>query len=144
MTTVPTSSHRSRTMAVATLLAVAVGSALAGAAIDRAYMQRALRFVGDTGFHPISSSLRAPTDADRQRIRAELSQTLSLTADQNRLIDSIMNQRAGQFDHLRETIRPQVETLLGALRSDIETVLTPDQRVRYRQLQATPTAGASR
>ena len=55
-----------------------------------------------------------------------------------------MNQRAGQFDDLRQAIRPQVETLLGELRADIEKVLTPEQRVRYRQLQAQPSMGTSK
>jgi hypothetical protein len=127
---------RSKTVAIVTFVLVGIGAALAGAAIDRAYVHRAMRFVGDTTFHPISSALRTPSDADRQRYRAELSSALSLTADQSRLVDSILDQRAGQFDALRSAIRPRVDSLVTAVRQDIDAVLTPAQRERYRALQS--------
>lgn len=131
-----TQSHdKSRVMAIAVIIAVAVAGAFGGAAIDRTYMHRAMRLVGDTTFHPISSTLRAPTEADRRRYRAELSEALALSASQNIVVDSILTSRSGQFDALRASIRPQVETLIAAVRSDIETVLTPEQRVTYRKLR---------
>jgi hypothetical protein len=126
-----------RGMIVAAILAVVIGSGLAGAAIERFYIQRSTRIVGDTSFHPISSSLRSPTVEERKQMRSELSAALTLTAEQNRIIDSILASRAGQFDALRESIRPQVQGLLTAVRADIETVLTPGQKARYRQLNGT-------
>jgi hypothetical protein len=126
---------RPKTVAIATLVIVVIGSALAGAAADRAYVRKSMRLVGDTTFHPISSALRTPSPADRQRYRAELSTALSLTADQSRRVDSILDQRASQFEALRSAIRPQVDTLLQAVRRDIDGVLTPDQRAKYRALQ---------
>jgi hypothetical protein len=126
---------RSKSVAVLTLVVVVIGSALAGAAVDRAYVHRAMRFVGDTTFHPISSALRTPSDADRQRYRAELTTALSLTAEQSRVVDSILDQRAGQFSQLRSSIRPRVDSLVTAVRRDIDAVLTPEQRARYRALQ---------
>src|SRR5437763_50710 len=97
---------RGRAVAVLTLIIVALGSALGGAAIDRAYVHKAARFVGDTSFHPLSSALRNPSDADRRQIRAEMSAALDLTPPQEHLIDSIMSARSGQFEELRGTIRP--------------------------------------
>jgi hypothetical protein len=126
---------RSKTVAIVTFVLVAGGAALAGAAIDRAYVQRSTRFVGDTTFHPISAALRTPSTADRKQYRAELSAALSLTAEQGRLVDSILDQRAGQFETLRATIRPRVDSLVTAVRDDIDAVLTPAQRERYRALQ---------
>jgi hypothetical protein len=126
---------RPKAIAIATLVLVAVGAALAGAAVDRAYVRQATHFVGDTTFHPISSALRTPSDADRQQYRAELSRALSLTPDQNRIVDSILDQRASQFEALRNDIRPRVDGLVTAVRRDIDAVLTPEQRERYRALQ---------
>jgi hypothetical protein len=126
---------RSKSIAILTFVVVAVGAALAGAAIDRAYVHRSMRLVGDTTFHPISSALRTPSDADRQRYRAELGAALSLTAEQSRMVDSILDQRAGQFEALRASIRPRVDSMVTAVRAEIDAVLTPEQRERYRQLQ---------
>jgi hypothetical protein len=133
----------SRTVALVTILLVAAGAALAGAAVDRAYVHRAMRFVGDTTFHPISSALRTPSDADRQRYRAELSSALSLTAEQSHVVDSILDQRASQFESLRSAIRPRVDSLVTAVRHDIDAVLTPAQREKYRALQG-PASSQSR
>jgi hypothetical protein len=126
---------RPKAVAILTLVIVALAAGLTGAAVDRAYVGRAMRIVGDTSFHPISSALRTPSPADRQRMRQELSSALSLTADQNRLVDSILNTRADQFDRLRADIRPRVDSLVSVLRGDIEGVLTPEQRERYHALQ---------
>jgi hypothetical protein len=125
----------SKTVALVTFLLVGAGCALAGAAIDRAYVNHALRFVGDTTFHPISSALRTPSDADRQQYRAELSRALALTADQNHLVDSILDKRAGQFEALRNDLRPRVDSMVTAVRREIDAVLTPEQRARYKALQ---------
>ena len=132
--------ERPKTVAILTIAVVAIASALAGAAVDRAYMSRAMRLVGDTTFHPISSALRAPTPDDRKRYLAELSRALSLTPDQNRLVDSILANRAGEFDAVRAEMRPRVDSLLRQVRGDVEAVLTPDQRDRYRALQAPASA----
>jgi hypothetical protein len=129
---------RRRSLAALALAAVALASGLAGAAVDRAYMRQSTRIVGDTAFHPLSSALRTPSEADRKQIRAELSTTLDLTPEQERLIDSIMASRSGQFEELRASIRPRVESLLTNMRSDVETVLTPDQQEKYRKLRNTP------
>jgi hypothetical protein len=126
---------RPKAVAIVTLVIVAVAAALAGAAVDRAYVGRSMRIVGDTSFHPMSSAMRTPSPADRQRMRQELSSALSLTADQNRLVDSILNTRADQFDKLRSDIRPRVDSLVSVLRRDIDAVLTPEQRERYHALQ---------
>ena len=89
----------------------------------------------DTGFHPLSSVLRSPTPEERRRLRGQLSRELALTAAQDSAIDAIMMERAGEFSALREEIRPRVERLVADVRSDMEQVLTPEQRQRFRRLQ---------
>jgi hypothetical protein len=121
--------------AALTLLVVIIGSGLGGAALDRVYVRKTTHLVGDTTFHPLSSALRTPSTADRREIREEMAAELKLTPDQARVIDSIMTSRSGQFEDLRGSIRPRVEALLADLRVDVEKVLTPEQRERYRKLR---------
>ncbi len=73
MTSVPR-----RWLAIGVLGALVIGSALAGAAIDRLLPHERQGAVGlpDTAFHPIESILRSPTAADRRAIRAELTRQL--------------------------------------------------------------------
>src|ERR1043166_5058692 len=135
MTDSPPSTPRGRRcIAVLVLVIVAIGSALGGAAIDRAYVHRMARIVGDTTFHPISSALRTPSAADRQQYLDELTDALSLTAEQRRVVDSITRHRAGEFETLRQSIRPRVESMIAEVRADVEKVLTPEQREKYRKL----------
>lgn len=123
--------------AVAALLIafVAIVGGVAGAAIDRVLVQRRGPTLVDTTFHPLSQALKVPTDADRRRLREQLSKNLGLSAAQDSVIDSIMNHRSGEFNALREELRPRVERLVLDVRADIEQVLTPDQRTRFHALQ---------
>jgi hypothetical protein len=126
-----------RWVAVVVIVAIIGASVVAGVALDRVVLKGppAPTMFADTGFHPLSSALRSPTPEERRRIRAELTRELGLTAAQDSTIDAIMMQRAGEFSALREEIRPRVERLVSDVRSDMEQVLTPPQRERFRRLQ---------
>ena len=126
-----------RTTAAVVLLFVALGAGVAGAALDRLYvhLRPATAVLRDTTFHPLSQALRAPTDEDRQHIREELKRELDLTAAQDSAIHVIVMQRSGEFAALREEMRPRVERLVHDLRTEIEQVLTPEQRTRFRSFQ---------
>ena len=131
-----------RFLAVVVLCALALGSGLAGAAIDRMMHHQAVASsiassiaLPDTAYHPIESILRSPTEADRRAIRAKLTEELQLTPQQADTIDSIMNQRSGEFRALRDQMRPRVEQLVDAVHASIERVLTPEQRDQFRKLQ---------
>lgn len=135
-----------RSLAIAVLCALAVGSALAGIAIDRVVLHarvRALTFP-DTSFHPIESILRSPTDADRRAIRAELTAALHLSPAQADSIDSIMSRRSGEFRALRAQIRPRVQGLVDTVHASIEQVLTPEQRTQFRHMQPARDSGGVR
>lgn len=123
-----------RPRAIVALCALALGSAFVGAAVDR-FMVRKPSVVADNAFHPLSSIVRSPTDADRRELRRQLSQELNLTAAQDSAVERIMSQRAGEFDALREEIRPRVEHLVSDVRFDIDQVLTPEQRDKLHRLQ---------
>lgn len=126
-----------RWVAVVVIVAIIGASVVAGVALDRVVWRGppAPTMFADTGFHPLSSALRSPTPEERRRIRAELTRELGLTAAQDSAIDAIMMQRAGEFSALREEIRPRVERLVSDVRGDMEQVLTPPQRERFRRLQ---------
>jgi len=126
-----------RYLAVIVIAATIVASVVAGIAIDRVLLHRSVAptILADTGFHPLSSALRTPTPEERRRIRNELARDLNLTPAQDSAFDAIMRQRAGEFSALREEIRPRVERLVSDVRSDMEQVLTPAQRERFRRLR---------
>jgi hypothetical protein len=126
-----------RGRAVLALGALAIACGVAGAAIDHAVVARAEHrdALSDTTFHPLSSILRSPTPADRQAYRAQLSKTLGLTPAQDSAIDRVQTERAGEFEALRQEIRPRVDLLVSDFRTDIEKVLTDPQRVAFRKLQ---------
>jgi hypothetical protein len=134
-----------RWVAMGVLCVLALGSGLAGAAVDRMVLRAhaAPLAFPDTAFHPIESILRSPTAADRQAIRAELTQQLHLTPAQADTIDSIMNRRSGEFRALREEMRPRVQRLVDEVHGSIERVLTPEQRVRFRRMQPTSDSGGT-
>jgi hypothetical protein len=140
----------SRSTAVLVLVALAIASAAVGAAVDRALVQRHPTVViTDTAYHPLSAALRDPTPQQRRALAANLAAELDLTPAQEDSVGAIIERRAGDYQQLRNTIRPLVEQLATSTRSDIERVLTPDQRVRYRAIQqrkaqpATPAIGDS-
>lgn len=125
-----------RSLAIVVIAAVVLASVVAGVAIDRMLLTPGRgATLPDTGFHPLSSALRTPTPEERRRLRAQLSRELGLTPTQDSAFDAIMMQRAGEFSALREEIRPRVERLVSDVRSDMEQVLTPPQRERFRRLQ---------
>ncbi len=126
-----------RSLAVVVMAAIMLAGIVAGVAIDRVLLTAPARTAGfpDTGFHPLSSALRSPTPEERRRLRAELSRQLALAPSQDSAFEAIMMQRAGEFSALREEIRPRVERLVSDVRSDMEQVLTPAQRERFRRLQ---------
>ena len=132
-----------RWVAVAVLCVIALGSGLAGAALDRLALRADASPIAfpDTSFHPIESILRSPTADDRRAIRAELTRKLRLTPAQADTIDSIMNRRSGEFRALRDEMRPRVQQLVDDVHASIERVLTPEQRAEFRRMQPTADSG---
>ena len=140
----PRRSFPPRALAALLLVIVALAGAAAGAVVDRLVVRRTGATLTDTSFHPLSQTLRAPTDADRRHLREQLSHELGLSAAQDSTIDSIMRHRAGEFNALRDEMRPRVERLVQDVRVDIEQVLTPEQRVRFRAMQQSMAGGRPR
>jgi Spy/CpxP family protein refolding chaperone len=71
----------------------------------------------------------------RRHMVERLSRELSLTADQRNRLDSVMERQAAAFQKIQEETRPRIRALLDSSRVEIEKLLTPDQRERFKRLQ---------
>jgi hypothetical protein len=127
---------RNRKRAAALLVTVIVAAFLCGVLLDRYVLARPIAVLHDSEFHPLSEILRSPTDADRLAIRQRLSGELHLSPAQDTAISRIMTRKAGEFQALRDELRPRVELLVAEVRREIEQVLTPAQREDFHRLQA--------
>jgi len=72
----------------------------------------------------------------RRRMVDRLSQELALSASQRERLDSLMERRAASFRRVREEMQPRLKALIDSSRAEIEGLLTPEQRERFRQLRA--------
>ena len=124
-------------MAIAVMGGLVFASVMAGVAVDRVMLRtRTTKLIlPDTSFHPISTILRQPTEEERRERRDYIVAELRLTPAQTIVVDSILDARAVDFRVLREEIRPRVAHLVAEVRADVERVLTPEQRARYRRMQ---------
>ncbi len=74
-------------------------------------------------------------DSARMHMRAEFARQLHLTPDQQARIDTIMQRRTAVLDSIRKETMPQIRALIGATQAQIDSVLTPDQRDKFRSLR---------
>jgi Spy/CpxP family protein refolding chaperone len=125
--------RRNRLRAALLLSTIIIASAVGGAAFDRYVLAPR---VDVTHFPSLQSALRSPTDAERHTRRRELSRELGLDAEQEKAMNAILDRKSGEFDRLREEMRPRVDLLVSEVRAEIDKVLTPVQQQRFHQLQA--------
>ncbi|MDZ7632521.1 MAG: hypothetical protein U5K74_14525 [Gemmatimonadaceae bacterium] len=123
---------RSRVMAILTVVAVlAIGVAL-GVAIDRRLLPRRDYRGGRSG--PFSAMNEPSDTATRNRMRARIvkrfTDDLALTPAQAAAIDGIFARRELQLDSIRNLVGPQLDSLRVHMRASIDSVLTPEQRVK--------------
>ena len=136
---------RNRTRAALLLTFIVLASGVVGAAVDRLLLLPRVTASAATAasaqantrnFPSLTSALRSPTVEERRTRRRELSHELGLSAGQERALNEIMDRKSGEFDRLRNEMRPRVELLVSQVRSEIDQVLTPAQQERFHQLQA--------
>lgn len=60
---------------------------------------------------------------------------LDLTANQRRQIDAILERTHGEAELLRHEMQPRLEHLFETTGTEIEAILTPEQREKFRQLR---------
>jgi hypothetical protein len=113
---------------------IALCSALAGAAVDRAVFQRVRRRPP-----PLVGAARFTREADTRR-RTEmldrLTKDLSLTPTQRVAIDSVMQHSDSLLRGIRLEIQPRLEQVLATSRAAIDARLDQDQRTKYQKMVA--------
>lgn len=128
-------SPRSRWMALLTVVAMlAVGVAL-GIGVERRVLHRRPDIRGGRGGGGPFGMINEPVDtASRHRMRARIvkriADDLALTAAQSQAVDAMFARRELQLDSLRMRVGPQLDSLRDQMRASIDSVLTPEQRVK--------------
>jgi Spy/CpxP family protein refolding chaperone len=67
-------------------------------------------------------------------ITRRLAVDLSLTADQQRQVENIFARSSEQLERLHESTGQQFDALRAQMDGDIEKILTPEQRQRFRAM----------
>ena len=120
----PTPSPTSSTRRTAILLvAVAfVAGALIGFAGGRVYS--IYRILGRHGSESVTHGILRHLDRE-----------LKLTPQQHDQVSAILEQHHKRIESIMETVRPQMHQDLDAANKEISAVLTPEQRVKFEQMQ---------
>ncbi|MBA3658777.1 MAG: hypothetical protein H0W67_04200 [Gemmatimonadales bacterium] len=126
----------SRSKAALVLVLLTVAGLLAGVALDRFVLQRGH---GDGGarrgpdlVRPVSPEQEV---AMRRGFSRRLTRQLDLTRDQQARVDAILAGQAGEWRRLRADVRPRLERIFASFRDSMDTVLRPEQRVRFHQMR---------
>lgn len=101
---------------------------IVGVAIDRRVV---LHRIGDGPFFVRSGGMHTRAIMIPGRLEHEL----GLSPAQSAAVDSITRHRMAQRDSLMARTFPVMRALLDSTRSDIERVLTPEQRAKFEQLR---------
>jgi hypothetical protein len=113
------------------IVAVIVGSALAGAAVDHAIVLRNPR-----RFQPMLFGEGSEAAASRRTDMLErLTSELSLRPDQRAAIDSIMRRTDSVLRDVRLDVQPRVQQALDESRRQIESHLDSSQRASFNARQ---------
>jgi hypothetical protein len=126
-------SHRRRPRAgvgVIVLAIVVIASGLAGAAIERYLIVTRL---GPLRPFVMSSDPMSPADA--HRVAAHVADELDLTADQQRQVETLVTRRMSDLRGMRGQVRTQLLAMIDSTMTEIDSVLTPAQRVKFLELR---------
>jgi len=74
-------------------------------------------------------------ERDQRRHWARVSDQLALTPEQRAQVDSILTRRARQLDAARAQVEPTMSAIMSSARSQIDSVLTPDQLARIQEMR---------
>lgn len=114
----------SRTKAALIVAVAFVAGLLVGVAADHAMLLRAGRLFPRHG---------APFAA--HRVVEHLDHELHLTSAQRGAIQHIIDQHRARIDAAWNNVRPQVQSEMRATHAEIENVLTPEQRAKFRAMR---------
>jgi hypothetical protein len=125
-----------RARAALVIAAIAVGSAIAGAGIDRwavMHSPRRGRGAGPAGILSNEAAARR-----RSEMLERLTKELELTAPQRAGIDSIMARTDSALRVVRTEMQPRVRQIFDSSRAEISARLDSAQRVKFLQQRLEP------
>ena len=128
------SSFSPRALAAIVVGVTLVAGILVGIGLDRAFFVRSFHNTGRRFGAPFGAIGRLSNAGARQAMRERFAKDLHLTPDQQARIDTIMQRRLAAFDSIQQENRPRVRALISATRAQIDSLLTPEQRERFREL----------
>jgi hypothetical protein len=85
--------------------------------------------------HVVHNAINDP-DFMRHVIERRMTAKLRLDQDQRAKVDEILLHTQGELKDLREDFRPRFLALLSQTKSEIEEILTPEQKERFEKLRA--------
>ena len=74
-------------------------------------------------------------ERDQRRHWARVSDRLALTPEQRVQVDSILTRRSRQLEAARAEVEPTMSAIMSSARSQIDSVLTPDQLTRIQEMR---------
>lgn len=131
-------STQARATAVAVLLAVGIAGVAGGVVLDRTVLMPKTPVAAVRGGPNTPSDRigRSPNPDMRRRFSERMAKDLGLTPEQSVKVDAIMKH---QFDEMRkasELVRPRIDSLSRAAQLAMDSVLTPEQREKVKELRA--------
>jgi len=106
-------------LAVAFYVAAALAGAVVGITVDRYFVRSS--FMSQLG--------------DQRAMRDRLADELRLDATQRAALDTILDARNERFEALMEPVKPQLDSVGAAARTQIRQLLTPEQQAIYDKMQ---------
>jgi len=122
-----------RIAAALVLLAVFVLGAAAGVLADRKLSHRD----GPRGHERegrVPSWLNRP-EAEHRKYWSRIHDQLGLTPDQRAAVDTLLSRRARQLEAARHQMEPEMLRIMQETRAQIDSVLTPEQRVKLEEIR---------
>lgn len=121
----PPSRRAGPLQAVLVVLLAAFAGGLAGVAVDRLFLLPHM-FRGP-GFGHEGGPGRPPRDRE---FRERFAREVGLSPEQQTRIDSIMDRQGREMRAVRSQVRPQVDSIISRTRRELDSVLTPEQRIK--------------
>ncbi len=116
-------SSNTRTAAVVVVIVAFIAGVFVGVAGDHLYLIRSGRL----------SPHRTRFSSDR--MADHLGRELNLTPAQKTQVQQIIERHRAKIDAAMSTVRPQVRLELDASNKEIESILAPEQKTRFAELQ---------
>ncbi len=123
-----------RIISALVLLVTFLVGAIGGIWLDRHHHHREM---GHRSAWRERMPLWALSETEHRRRWSRVARILELTDEQRAAADTIFAQRSRQLDAARVEIEPKMKEIMGAARTQVDSLLTPAQRTKLQELRKT-------